>query len=85
MGKTTQVAFQIDDRSLRRIDEIAAGQAISRAAVLRTAVHELLAAQREASIDAQLAAGYGAQPLGAEDAAWTEASLEGLRAADLDW
>ncbi|MGI8728886.1 MAG: ribbon-helix-helix protein, CopG family [Solirubrobacteraceae bacterium] len=85
MGKTTQVAFQIDDRSLRGIDELAAGQASSRAAVLRTAVHELLAAQREASIDAQLAAGYGAQPPGAEDEAWTESSLEGLRAADLDW
>jgi len=85
MAAVTQVAFQLDDESLRQLDELAAAQSSSRAHVLRTAVHELLVARREAAIDAQLAAGYGAQPPSVEDEAWAQSSLDGLRAADLDW
>jgi len=85
MAKVTQIAFQLDDESLRQLDELAAVQSSSRAHVLRTAVHELLVAHREAAIDAQLAAGYGVQPPSVEDAAWAQSSLDGLRAADLDW
>jgi len=85
MVAVTQIAFQLDDESLRQLDELAAAQSSSRAHVLRTAVHELLVAHREAAIDAQLAAGYGAQPPSVEDEAWAQSSLDGLRAADLDW
>lgn len=85
MRKSTQVAFQLDDAALAAIDELAAERALSRAAVLRTAVHELLAGQREAKIDAALAAGYGQSPPGAETVAWAELSVEGLEAGDLDW
>ncbi len=85
MANATQVAFQLDNESLRRVDALAATMSRSRAHVLRMAVHELLRAHREAAIDAQLAAGYGAQPPGPELDAWAELSVEGLRDADLDW
>ncbi len=85
MANVTQVAFQLDNESLRRVDALAATTSRSRAHVLRTAVHELLRAQREAAIDAHLAAGYGAEPPGPELDAWAELSIEGLRDADLDW
>jgi len=32
-----------------------------------------------------IAAGYGAEPPGAEIEAWADASIEGLRASELDW
>ena len=85
MATVTQVAFQLDNESLRLIDELAAASSSSRAEVLRGAVRELLRQQREAAIDEQLAAGYAAKPPGPEGRAWAELSLEGLRAADLDW
>lgn len=85
MADVTQVAFQLDNESLRRIDELAAARSSSRAEVLRGAVRELLHQQREAAIDEQLAAGYAAKPPGPEGQVWAELSLEGLRAADLDW
>lgn len=61
------------------------GEFRSRAEVLRTAVNEIPARRREAEIDAELAAGYGAAPSAQEDEAWAELSVEGLKAADLDW
>jgi predicted transcriptional regulator len=85
MADVTQVAFQLDNESLRRIDELAAAQSSSRAQVLRSAVSTLLMAHREAAIDAQLAAGYGEKPAGAEEEGWAATSLDGLQAADLDW
>lgn len=85
MATATQIAFQLDDDSLRQVDELAATRSSSRAEVLRTAVHEMLLRHREAAIDAQLAAGYGERPPDDETAAWAELSVEGLRAADLDW
>lgn len=85
MAGVTQVAFQLDDESLLRLDELAAGASSSRAEILRIAVREMLARHREAAIDAQLAAGYDAKPPGPEVDAWAELSIEGLAAADLDW
>lgn len=85
MAAVTQVAFQLDNESLQRIDELATARSSSRAEVLRGAVRELLRRQREAAIDEQLADGYAATPPGPEERAWAELSLEGLRAADLDW
>jgi predicted transcriptional regulator len=85
MANVTQVAFQLDNESLRRIDELAATTSSSRAKVLRGAVRELLNKHREAAIDAQLAAGYAAKAPGPEENAWAELSVEGLQAADLDW
>lgn len=85
MGNVTQIAFQIDDDALAELDREAHRRAVSRAEVLRLAVRRFLAAQREADIDARLAAGYGEVPLdGAEDVL-ADVSLEGLVAADLDW
>ncbi len=85
MPGATQIAFQLDNESLRQVDELAAARSWSRAEVLRVAVSEMLATRREAMIDAQLAAGYGAQPADAEQEAWAEASVDALRTADLDW
>lgn len=85
MADITQIAFQLDNESLRAVDEVAKATSRSRAAVLRSAVHELLRAERETAIDARLAAGYGAVPPGPEAGAWAELSIEGLRDADLDW
>ncbi len=85
MADVTQIAFQLDNESLREVDAVAAAASSSRAAVLRTAIHELLRGRREAAIDAQLAAGYGAQPPEPEFDAWAELSIEGLRDADLEW
>lgn len=85
MSHSTQVAFQLDDGALAAIDEMAAERSLPRAAILRAAVHDLLARQREASIDNALAEGYGQAPPSAETAAWAELSVEGLETADLDW
>lgn len=85
MSKVTQVAFQIDNEILSKIDVLVPGEFRSRADVLRTAVRELLARRHEAEIDAELAAGYGVQPPAHEDDAWADLSVDGLRAADLDW
>ncbi len=85
MKLVTQVAFQLDHQSLRQVDELAAAESSSRAHILRTAVRELLMTRRDASIDAQLTAGYGVLPPGPQEDAWAELSLDGLRAADLDW
>lgn len=86
MSEATQVAFQIDNDRLAEIDQLVAEQEYrSRAEALRAAVAEFLARRREERIDAQLEAGYRAAPPGAEETAWAHISVEGLRAADLDW
>lgn len=86
MSDATQVAFQIDNDRLAEIDDLVSDHVFrSRAEALRAAVGEFLAHRREARIDAQLEAGYGAHPQGAEEAAWANISVEGLRAADLEW
>lgn len=85
MSSVTQVAFQISDETLAALDSVATTSSQSRAEVLRTAVQEFLSRRREEQIDAHFIAGYAAVPPGAEEAAWAETSLDGLRAADLDW
>ncbi len=86
MTEVTQIAFQIDNHNLAELDAaVHRGEFRSRAEALRTATAEFLARQREARIDAQLAAGYAAVPPGPDDETWADASREGLRAADLEW
>ncbi len=86
MFEATRVAFQIDNQRLAEIDELVSDHEFrSRAEALRAAVGEFLARRREARIDAQLEAGYREHPQGAEEAAWANISVEGLRAADLEW
>lgn len=85
MGKPIQVAFQLDAESLAEVDRLAGGEFASRAQVIRIAVHEWLARRREAQVDAALAAGYGAEPVGTEVDAWADLSIEGLEAGKLDW
>jgi Arc/MetJ-type ribon-helix-helix transcriptional regulator len=85
MGKTTQVAFQLDDESLAKIDALVTTQYRSRAEVIRIAVHDWLARKHSEQVDAALARGYEVAPTGAEEDAWAELSVQGLRAGDLDW
>lgn len=86
MQEVTQVAFQLDHQRLVEIDLMVERHEFrSRAEVLRAAVAEFVARRREERIDAQLAAGYAAQPSGAEERSWAELSVKGLRAADLEW
>ncbi len=85
MGKATQVAFQIDDESLAEIDALVTGQYRSRAEAIRVAVHEWLARRRAEQVDAALARGYEVTPTGAEEDAWAELSVQGLKAGELDW
>ncbi|MBA2323887.1 MAG: ribbon-helix-helix protein, CopG family [Pseudonocardiales bacterium] len=85
MSSVTQVAFQLDDRSLAAIDALAAEGGHSRAEVLRMAVRVLLARRREDEIDAQLAAGYAQQPQSPIEDRLADLSVEGLAAASLDW
>ncbi|MEJ7798669.1 MAG: ribbon-helix-helix protein, CopG family, partial [Solirubrobacteraceae bacterium] len=85
MADVTQIAFQLDNDSLREVDALAAAESASRAEVLRTAVHAMLRRHREAAIDEQLEAGYGADPPGPEVDEWAQSSIDGLRAAELDW
>lgn len=85
MGEVKQIAFQLDVASLAAIDALTPQEFTSRAEVLREAVHAWLARRRDEAIDAALATGYGLAPPGAEEETWAERSLEGLKAADLDW
>lgn len=86
MSDVTQIAFQVDNERLAEIDELVSEHVFrSRAEAMRAAVAEFLVRRREARIDAQLEAGYRAHPPGEEEKAWAELSVEGLRAADLDW
>ncbi|MBV9313066.1 MAG: ribbon-helix-helix protein, CopG family [Pseudonocardia sp.] len=85
MSSITQVAFQLDNDSLAEIDAFAAQGGHSRAEVLRMAVRELLARRREEHIEAQLAAGYAQQPPTLAERKLADLSIEGLRAASLDW
>ena len=85
MSKVTQVAFQIDNETLGQVDALVSSEFRSRAEVLRTAVHEMLARRHKAEIDAELAAGYGVRPPAREDEVWADLSVEGLQTADLDW
>lgn len=86
MSDATQVAFQVDNERLAEIDALVHDREFrSRAEALRAAVGEFLARRREERIDAELEAGYRAHPEGAEEEAWARISVEGLRAADLDW
>jgi hypothetical protein len=53
--------------------------------VIRVALGDWLARQREAAVDVALARGYGERPPGREEEQWAELSVEGLKAAELDW
>ncbi|MGQ0466169.1 MAG: ribbon-helix-helix protein, CopG family [Sporichthyaceae bacterium] len=85
MPDVIQIAFQIDSHIVVELDAVAADASSSRAEVVRQAVREFLARRREASIDAQLAAGYGLVPPGAEEDGFAAVSLAGFQASDLDW
>ncbi|CAN5216410.1 hypothetical protein BH23ACT9_BH23ACT9_10950 [soil metagenome] len=86
MSSFTQVAFQLSDEELRQLDESVPAEFPSRAAALRSAVHEWLERRRQAQIDAHLEAGYAAVP---EDIGMTEGlaavNRDALAEAGLDW
>lgn len=81
----TQIAFQIDDDTLAALDRLASERSVARAEVLRMAVREFLGSHREAEIESHLARGYSERPPGNSEAELAEVSIDGLRAADLDW
>lgn len=85
MAVVTQVAFQLDESDLDRVDAQARAQAVSRAHVLRLAVRDYLARAREAELDAQIEAGYRDLPPGPDDDGLAEVSQAALKAADLAW
>jgi len=85
MGKSKQVAFQIDIDSLNAIDALKGGEFSSRAEIIRTAVEDWLARRRAKLLDEALAKGYRASPQTDETNAWADLSLEGLENAKLDW
>src|SRR5262249_55860424 len=76
MGKTTQVAFQIDDESLAEIDALVTSQYRSRAEVIRVALHDWLARRRSEQVDAALARGYEVTPIGPDEDVWAELSVQ---------
>jgi metal-responsive CopG/Arc/MetJ family transcriptional regulator len=86
MSDSTQVAFQVDNDRLAEIDNLVATHRYrSRAEALRAAVAEFIARRREEQIDAELEAGYAAVPQTDEERALAAASIDGLRASDLEW
>ncbi|CAN5254873.1 hypothetical protein BH20ACT5_BH20ACT5_03730 [soil metagenome] len=85
MAGSTQIAFQIDDVTLAEIDAMVADRYRSRAEVIRLAVHAWLAARHEEQVEERLALGYQVVPAGTAEDEWAELSVEGLKAADLDW
>ncbi len=85
MTTMRQIAIQIEDEMVAELDRLARDEHRSRAEVVRVAVGEWLARQREAATDAALARGYDDLPPGGDEQAWAELSVDGLRAADLDW
>lgn len=85
MGSVKQIAFQIDNESLREIDALTPSEFPSRAEVIRVAVHDWLARRRAEAVDAALAKGYGVSPQGVEEDLWANRSLEGFEASNLEW
>lgn len=81
----TQVAFQLSDEDLERIDRMVPNDFPSRAEALRTAVKFWLEIIEQRRIDAALAAGYQVLPPGEAEEQWAEISLEALDSAQLDW
>jgi len=80
-----RIGFQIGNDAIAEIDQVVSGRYRSRAEVVRIAVHEWLARRRAQQVDAELERGYGVSPTGDEEDEWAELSIEGLRAAKLDW
>jgi Arc/MetJ-type ribon-helix-helix transcriptional regulator len=81
----TQVAFQLPDEHLAAIDAMVPDEYASRAEAIRAAVAQWLRQIEEKRIDAALAAGYAVVPLGEEESAWAEISVEALDMAGLEW
>lgn len=81
----TQVAFQLSDHDLERIDQMVPEDFPSRAEALRTAVKFWLEAVEQRRIDAALAAGYQIVPQGEAEEQWAEVSVEALDSSRLEW
>jgi metal-responsive CopG/Arc/MetJ family transcriptional regulator len=86
MSEVIQVAFQVPIDDLRRLDATVPDEFPSRAAALRSILDAWLTDRRSLEIDRQLERGYAEVPEAtATTAALSDAAIEGLRAADLDW
>lgn len=86
MSEATQIAFQVSATDLERIDAMVPDQFPSRAAALRSAVHDWLERRRDEQIDQALERGYADVPEDDElTTAMAKASRRSLEAADLDW
>jgi Arc/MetJ-type ribon-helix-helix transcriptional regulator len=86
MSKFNQIAFQITNDDLNRVDATVPEEFPSRAAALRAAVHDWLARRNRAAVDEALEKGYADVP---EDTAMTSglstAAREALAEVDLEW
>lgn len=85
MGKSKQIAFQIDIDSLNAVDALKGAEFSSRAEIIRVAVEDWLARRRAKLLDEALEKGYRANPQTDESNAWADLSVEGLEDAKLDW
>lgn len=77
-----QTLVQLNDRLLGLLDERAGRLGVSRSELIRTALEEFLAADREAAIDRAIVEGYERVP--AEEDPWAEASAR-RSLADEPW
>lgn len=86
MADVIQIAFQINDDDLERVDSYIPDQYPSRAAALREAVTEWLERRRRAEIDLALERGYDDVPEDKEIVeGLTSSSTEALAGAHLEW
>lgn len=67
-----QTLVQLSDELLSLLDERAGREGISRSQLIRRAIEDHLAADREAAIDRAIVEGYTRQPQGPDP--WAEAS-----------
>jgi predicted DNA-binding protein len=81
----TQTLVQLTDELLERLDDRAAREGRSRSELIREAIRNYLAADREAEIDRLIVEGYTRQPQTADELAFAELGARTMRAAVEAW
>jgi predicted transcriptional regulator len=66
MAQRTQTMVQLNEHLLERLDRRAAREGVSRSQLIRHAVEDFLASDRQAEIDRQVVEGYRRMPQGGE-------------------
>ena len=84
MGRT-QTLVQLSDELLAQLDERVAREGRSRSELIRQAIADYLAGDREAEIDRQIVEGYSRQPQTAEELAYAELGTRTMLANAGPW